>query len=445
MNSQIRLLVSIVNLILLKEARTQENLMRHIQNTFMVICIVLACYMIIKESLRYSKNEDLSNISYKNFGSSSKNAYPSFSVCLVDDSYDDDNMINNGLIYSYFKDEIALTLPTEYPYYSKYFHIMTGKSFNSKASYTSKFNIQNISEDYANAFEVKLERIYKAVNFVAEHPNDSIGLSVDGDFKEDLPFYVSYQDPDHVCFTRNDDKREEIIRLRDMFRLDKQELKKFDTMVAIKFFIHHPGQLLRGFNTPIVHAYLRDIDSTNPEIAGTDWATSEWIFKISQVSILRKRADARSPCNPDLQDDDLEFRKQVCKEIGCIPHYWNKLKSIALNYGLCETPDEMKKIWDILNNRSKLNQVRSKYLPPCDEMKLSATYDTSYDSVLDSVFAEFYYMDKTYEMIVNEREFSLESLWSAIGGFVGIFVGTSLSQAPSLIASSWNWMRNRMK
>ena len=147
MNSQIRLLLSIVNLILLKEARTQENLMRHIQDTFMVICVILACYMIIIESLRYSKNEDMSNISYKNFGSSSKNAYPSFSVCLVDDSYDE---AQNGLIYSYFKDEIALTLPTEFPYYSKYFHIMTGKSFNSKASYASKFNIQNIIRNLIN-------------------------------------------------------------------------------------------------------------------------------------------------------------------------------------------------------------------------------------------------------------------------------------------------------
>ena len=269
-------------------------------------------------------------------------------------------------------------------------------------------------------------------------------MSADDDFKEDLPFYVSYQDPDNVCFTRNNDKREGTIRIRDILMLNKKELKRFDTMVSIKFFVHHPGQLLRGFNAPIVHGYLRDLDSNNPEIAGTDWATSEWIFKISQVSILRKRADARSPCNPDLQDDDLEFRKQVCEEIGCIPHYWNKLNPIPLNYGLCKTPDEMKKIWEILNSRSKSNKIRSKYLPPCDEMKLAATYDSSYDPY-DSVLAEFYYMDKNYEMIVNEREFSLESLWSAIGGFVGIFVGTSLSQAPSLIASSWNWMRNRMK
>ena len=54
-------------------------------------------------------------------------------------------------------------------------------------------------------------------------------------------------------------------------------------------------------------------------------------------------------------------------------------------------------------------------------------------------------MDKSYEEIINEREFGLESLWSTVGGFVGIFVGTSLSQVPSFIVLLWNWMKNAMK
>ena len=47
------------------------------------------------------------------------------------------------------------------------------------------------------------------------------------------------------------------------------------------------------------------------------------------------------------------------------------------------------------------------------------------------------YQNKTYEEIINEREIGFENLWSSIGGFVGIFVGTSLSQVPRLVSLVW--------
>ena len=50
----------------------------------------------------------------------------------------------------------------------------------------------------------------------------------------------------------------------------------------------------------------------------------------------------------------------------------------------------------------------------------------------------FKYTDRNDQEIVIVREFGLESLWSSIGGFVGIFVGTSLYQQPS--AMHWSWL-----
>ena len=54
-------------------------------------------------------------------------------------------------------------------------------------------------------------------------------------------------------------------------------------------------------------------------------------------------------------------------------------------------------------------------------------------------------MEKSYQEIINEREFGLESLWSTVGGFIGIFVGTSLSQVPSFVTFAWNWMQGLKK
>ena len=54
-------------------------------------------------------------------------------------------------------------------------------------------------------------------------------------------------------------------------------------------------------------------------------------------------------------------------------------------------------------------------------------------------------MERNYEEIINERDFGFESLWSTVGGFVGIFVGTSLSQVPSFIAFVINKIPNLIK
>ena len=90
-----------------------------------------------------------------------------------------------------------------------------------------------------------------------------------------------------------------------------------------------------------------------------------------------------------------------------------------------------------------LTRIYSLYNPPCNEMKLAVTYDKQsiFAHEQKFLFITFIYTDKNYQEIVNVREFRLESLWSSVGGFVGIFVGTSLSHLPSLIATNWTWMQ----
>ena len=49
-------------------------------------------------------------------------------------------------------------------------------------------------------------------------------------------------------------------------------------------------------------------------------------------------------------------------------------------------------------------------------------------------------MDNKYQEIRNERAFAFESFWSAVGGFMGIFVGASLSQLPILMVDAWDFL-----
>ena len=47
------------------------------------------------------------------------------------------------------------------------------------------------------------------------------------------------------------------------------------------------------------------------------------------------------------------------------------------------------------------------------------------------------YTRETYQEIVNTRDVGVETCWSGIGGFIGIFVGYSLMQVPEIISNIW--------
>ena len=73
--------------------------------------------MATKEALRYTKNNDRSAISYKRFADSPQDTYPTFSICLSDESEH---------WYKFLKDEIAYAIPSLNGKYWLYGRILKG-------------------------------------------------------------------------------------------------------------------------------------------------------------------------------------------------------------------------------------------------------------------------------------------------------------------------------
>ena len=386
--------------------------------------------MTTKETVRYFKNDDMSTVGFKYFASSPKDTYPSFSVCLTDD-------YKEGEIYSFFNEEIELTYPTKGASYKSLVQILKGKDRLSPISPAERFEMRNITDLYSNIIGISLEKLYSWIRFSAERSKD-LYLNKTEKNNPPMPFYVSYQDPATVCFTRNNDKNENTIRIEDKLSLSRSKLEKFNPQVKFKVVVHHPNQLLRGLKSPVFESYITHEESL------IDWEKSFLSFHISQVSILRKRSDAIIPCNDGLIDDDLQLRIQVSEEVGCIPVYWKNIMYTPLKLDTCQTQGDMKRIWNMLENVTAIQAIHSTYDPPCNEMKATVTYDPR--PKLDKwLVISFKYIDKNYQEIINVRDFGLESLWSTAGGFIGIFVGTSLSQIPELVAMAWTWLKNRIR
>ena len=382
-----------------------------------------------KETLRYLNNDDTSTITYKHFAVSPQDTYPTFSFCFCDDG--------KGSMYRHLSKlfELAIPIPGAE---TTFVRLLKGQKVFSDQSDKEDFDIRNISEHTIDTFSIKLDRLYYELEFKTKYQNDSLSRNRYKDSNKPFPFYISYLDPGRICYTRNEDQRQSIARIEDSisFFTDEHGMQTLEKDLTKKVFIHHPGQLLRVFDSPVHESMSKDLDYNQPLLA----------FKINHVSILRKRADANVPCNPDLFDDDLQLRIQVAKDVGCIPVYWKRIMQGALALKTCNTQDEMGKIWNRLQD---FNEIHLSYHPPCNQMKMAVTvvgHQIRDDLRVFQLFEyHFKYMEKTYQEIVNERDFGIDSLWSTVGGFVGIFVGTSLSQIPTLIAAACYWIKNLLR
>ena len=109
---------------------------------------------------------------------------------------------------------------------------------------------------------------------------------------------------------------------------------------------------------------------------------------------------------------------------------------------ICTTFDAYKKIYsNFITN--KWNSTANRYLPPCNKMKVSSDMEISENNtpyiskILQSKnlnMLEFLYLTNEYEEIMNVKSVDLEDLFSQIGGSVGILLGYSILQIPSLIS-----------
>ena len=240
-----------------------------------------------------------------------------------------------------------------------------------------------------------------------------------------LPMHIGYKDSRTICFTRNSDSNAGIQRRFDAISFPLQKL--IDTRLYMSIYIHHPGQLTRSLDKPIVQSRASAFEENR-----------KVIFNINQVSVLRRRPDAIKKCDKELFDDDEKFRSQIIRTVGCRPSYWNNFGKDSDLLNECKTASEMAQVYTILEKYK--SRIFDSYWQPCNYMTiLTGLLQTNAESTYKSMFLvlEFVYRDEFYQEIVNLKEFGFESFWSGVGGFVGIFLGYSLLQIPDLVQGLW--------
>ena len=241
------------------------------------------------------------------------------------------------------------------------------------------------------------------------------------------PFYISYQNPDKICFTKNVTIQPMDIKQKDVLVLSTKILDQLTGLGQLFLYVHYPNHTIRSFGEEVAFLLLTKRSGDISKILR---------IKISGVSVIRKRLDAKAPCNPDADDQDSYFRNVIVSNLTCIPPY---LKPFYMNetkinrYMPCESSAKLRMSYFNTRAASVRNEILGKDASPCSEMAVSSSIEMKTNR--SDLSLVFHYRTKEYMETVNTRAYVIGDLLSSVGGFIGMFLGYGLFQVPEILAA----------
>ena len=174
--------------------------------------------------------------------------------------------------------------------------------------------------------------------------------------------------------------------------------------------------------------------------------------KVSQVSVLKNRPYSNPPCYDGNVSDDTRFRQEAIKRIDCIPNFWKDLDSLAGKKQPCTSIEKLKMLMDIISSSNGILESRScismttmvvqtktvEQLKTMDNRKLIFKQLKTFD---DHIPIKVTYLEDIYQETENVQDFSFESFFSSLGGFIGIFLGYSMMQIPDLLDNITSYVK----
>ena len=402
----------------------EKALLDRTKTIFSFGCFTLATYYGTTQVFRYIENNDTSVISRKTFNDATDNIYPTFSICLKGkDLY----WKNDHDLFM----EIGMTSP-------QYVEFLQGKPawkyvYNETRRLYEKETIQ---EDSVLGVEIPGMFLHPSdvivgTHFVSENYrwNNHFGVGEHDANLQRVPFHIGYQTSDETCFTRDSSDGLKQIRLYDEV-LFNQSLTNTGNhrRLDVKIILPHPGQLIERINSPSDRFNLEEWISRT-ELADGFEENVHW--KVSQVSVLKNRPDSFPRCYDGDETDDTRFQLEAVRKVGCIPIYWKNLDSEVTKIGLCKSSKDYQIFQNIVSSYRENLPLDGR---SCTSMEILATKATPSRPNANHMTIKISYMEQTYQETKNVKDFTFESFFSSLGGFIGIFLGYSMLQIPELLS-----------
>ena len=365
---------------------------------YLILCVSLAVYTVHLQFQSFHENKDTSSVLYKSFTAQEEDEYPTWSVCFQ-------SFFGSGGVFG----------EDNRPYWL----MMLGKT--------------NTTSDFASVEYDDIVQNFLGSLSSVEFDGKEI-WSYDSDNFSSIPFDVVYQDPNQICFTKNDGINVGKKRNYDRIHIGLNDVSSGG--VAVQYYLHQAGQLMKQLEAEFVFELgYSDGYQLRKSYEETGWIPQKEI-QVFQVEILNKRPSSNTPCNPELVNEDMAIIREIIMQVGCIPMYWERFAAHdgrLKGHTLCDKKEQFERLLSFLPHYETGNHFAEKtqhlYTQPCKETRtvVRSLQDVSYGCGAH-LCPKITYITEVYKLIANEQAFGGSDLWSQLGGCIGIFLGYSLLQ-----------------
>lgn len=376
----------------------------------------MATYYGITQVVRYIENKDLSVISKKTFNAAQNNKYPTFSICLKgkDIFWENEHVIleQTGMTSSQYVDF----------WESNGWRYIYNESMRLYKK--EHVDVENIINNELTQPFPQPRGIIIGARLVAQKASHSIdyGFGKESAASLEIPFRIAHYGSDETCFTRDVSDEKDQRRIFDEVVLNRSLLDYGNhENLELKIIFHYPGQFIEKLKAPVHRVTLKDLTPEN----------MFWEGKFSQVSVLKNRPDSYPPCYDGDISDDMRIRQEAIKRLKCLPMFWKDLEFGSTHEVVCKSREDYRRLKMMIASFTEYLPGKRRSCTSMDFFVLPGK--TKLDA--KDITIKVSYMESTYQETENVQDFTFESFFSSLGGFVGIFLGYSMLQIPEILSN----------
>ena len=366
-----------------------------VNRSFLLICVITTVVLTIYCIYQYSRNEDVSQISFKQYHEDEDSIYPAVTLCFTD-------YLNRSLFKDGFSEK-------------EYKNFMKG---NSGADEMWEIDYEDVIIDIN-------EYILAVVQTYHDEENDDWGeqkyFPKNGTTEWTPKFHSSLSLPEWKCWT---------------FEIDSSEKKIISTFgLSIKLDIFKESLRKPYGNFMITLSYPNQM--IGAKVQKYNWMPMNYTqyrmeFEIENVVILKQRKKQNSPCNDDWKNNDELAKKRFVAAMGCEPVFLNYSMSLPKCTNYTNLTSMIKKNGYSLAEQpcrrvEKVMYSYNEYQTYFNVSSFGALENTGMFEVL------LQFQGNSFMLIEQTRAFDIQSLVGNAGGYVGLFLGVALMQLPTAI------------
>ena len=382
--------------------------------------------MIVYCIYKFWLNEDTTTIVFNRFNGSGMEIYPTISICFKGKGFFDTEKIKNE---------------TNSEFEFKKF--LEGKIWDDKLAHLDYDNVSLKVEEMIQHFHIKSSNGSNLVKIFEWKYMNTSSKDVEID---NFPFKVSLRSSKAKCysFDINIDsvsslKKFDVASIEMKLKGYYQGVQHFNKRgkspsLHLSVFLTYPQQLMRSF--PII------------KIGNLHKQKNDYKIKIltQGMEILERRSKRDDLCKENWWHDDSEIISKLIEKVKCRhKHLLSNSTDI-----ICNSKEQFSSL-----NLPDVTIVDAgflkDYIPPCREIQTvlssnTVEIDTNNKNGTENgpfTTLKIQFKSNVYKMIKNVRAFNEESLIGNLGGYVGLFLGVAIWQAPSFAEDFINKVKSR--